>query len=96
MLVIDVSYFSSIFALFNLVDLGDRGASRSPAPPAAEGIKESPGPSVLRLFKPFVPPLADFLLAFAFSNSSSLDSPPLETGGLYACAPAEIAFFNVL
>ena len=96
MLAIDVSYFSSIFALFDLVDVGDRGASRPPAPPAAEVIEESPVPSVLRLFKPFIPPLADFLLVFTLSTSSSLDSPPLEMEGLYAFASAETAFFNAL
>jgi hypothetical protein len=62
----------------------------------AEGIEESPVPSVLRLFKPFIPPLADFRLIFRFSTSSPLDSPLLETEGLYACVSAEAAFFNTL
>jgi len=90
-----VSYFSSILALFALVDLGDSPASRSPAPPGV-GIEESAVPSVLRLFKPFVLPLVDFLLAFALSGSPSLDSSSLETGGLYACVSTEITFLIVL
>ena len=93
-LVLAVGYFSSIFGLFDLVDLGDRPASRSPAPPGVE-MGESAA-SVLRLFRLFVLPLADFLLAFGFSSSPSLDSSSLETGGLYVCVSTEIAFFIVL